>query len=100
MLDVWLESEEASSEITITTNHGNCTYPLNEIGFHELSTACGGMDKTIQVNRLPNALSETHLKLERKISLREQEDTRLFVRVFQEDGHRAWSSPIYLFKKT
>jgi hypothetical protein len=24
-------------------------------------------------------------------------DTRFFVRVQQEDGHRIWSSPIYLF---
>ena len=25
-------------------------------------------------------------------------DTRLYVRVQQEDGHRMWSSPIYLFR--
>ena len=27
-------------------------------------------------------------------------DTRLFVRITQIDGHRAWSSPIYLFRKS
>jgi hypothetical protein len=25
-------------------------------------------------------------------------DTRIYVRVQQEDGHRMWSSPIYLFR--
>ena len=43
-------------------------------------------------------MTERHLLLERKLRLRPQGDTRLFVRVQQEDGHRMWSSPIYLFQ--
>ena len=30
---------------------------------------------------------------------RKDGDTRLYVRVQQEDGHRMWSSPIYLFRR-
>ena len=26
-------------------------------------------------------------------------DTRIYIRVQQEDGHRIWTSPIYLFRK-
>ena len=36
--------------------------------------------------------------LKRKIKVRAKGDTRLYVRVQQEDGHRMWSSPIYLFR--
>ena len=32
------------------------------------------------------------------LKLRTADDTRLYVRVQQEDGHRLWSSPIYLFR--
>ena len=40
-------------------------------------------------------MSETHVELRRKVKVRDVGDTRLYVRVQQEDGHRAWSSPIY-----
>jgi hypothetical protein len=30
--------------------------------------------------------------------VRAKGDTRLYVRVQQEDGHRMWSSPVYLFR--
>jgi hypothetical protein len=32
------------------------------------------------------------------VKIRSDGDTRLYVRVQQEDGHRAWSSPIYLLR--
>ncbi len=32
------------------------------------------------------------------MAIRPAGDTRLWVRVQQEDGHRIWSSPIYLFR--
>ena len=38
------------------------------------------------------------LSLRRRANLRPSGDTRLYVRVQQEDGHRMWSSPIYLFR--
>ena len=52
----------------------------------------------VKLYRLPSVMTERHLLLERKLRLRPQGDTRLFVRVQQEDGHRMWSSPIYLFQ--
>jgi hypothetical protein len=38
------------------------------------------------------------MELRRKVGLRAIGDTRLYVRVQQEDGHRMWSNPIYLFR--
>lgn len=42
-------------------------------------------------------MDERHMTLKRKVKVRPEGDTRLYVRVQQEDGHRMWSSPIYLF---
>jgi hypothetical protein len=36
--------------------------------------------------------------LEEEIALRDEGDNALFVRVTQEDGNQAWSSPIYIFR--
>jgi hypothetical protein len=36
--------------------------------------------------------------LERSIPLNSKGDNPLYVCLTQEDGHQAWSSPIYLYK--
>jgi hypothetical protein len=43
-------------------------------------------------------MAERRLTLRRTIQVRPNGDTRLYIRVQQEDGHRMWSSPIYLFR--
>jgi hypothetical protein len=43
-------------------------------------------------------MHETRLQLTRRVAVSKGRDTRLFIRVTQEDGHRAWTSPIYLFR--
>ena len=58
----------------------------------------GGLERTIKLQRLPETMSERRMTLRRKIKVRAKGDTRLYVRVQQEDGHRLWSSPIYLFR--
>ena len=58
----------------------------------------GGLERAVRLQRLPEAMRETRLSLRRRVKLRATGDTRLYVRVQQEDGHRMWSSPIYLFR--
>ena len=55
----------------------------------------GGLERAIKLQRLPETMRETRMTLRRKIKVRAKGDTRLYVRVQQEDGHRMWSSPIY-----
>ena len=45
-------------------------------------------------------MTERRMTLRRRIKVRDNGDTRLYVRVQQEDGHRMWSSPVYLFRRT
>jgi hypothetical protein len=52
----------------------------------------------VTLARLPEQMSETRLRLTRRIAVAKGRHTRLLIRVTQEDGHRAWSSPIYLFR--
>ena len=48
--------------------------------------------------RLPDSNPYNTLRIERRISLQDDRDNALYVRVTHEDGHYSWSSPIYLFR--
>ncbi len=97
-LDLWLD-EAAQGQLEIDTRHVKRHLPIAEIGASELIAEAGGLERRMRFYRLPEAMHETRVKLRRPIRLRRNGDTRLFVRVTQEDGHRAWSSPIYLFRQ-
>ena len=61
------------------------------------------LDRRYGWDRLPKplamlTLTGLRMTLRRKIKVRAKGDTRLYVRVQQEDGHRMWSSPIYVFR--
>jgi hypothetical protein len=43
-------------------------------------------------------MTQSRMVLRRRIKVRPTGDTRLYIRVQQEDGHRMWSSPIYVFR--
>jgi hypothetical protein len=60
---------------------------------------CGGMDKRLILSRLPGELKTASLSENTVIPLTSAKEARLFVRVIQEDGHRAWSSPMYISRK-
>ena len=61
--------------------------------------AAGGLDRAIRLQRLPEVMAQSTMTLRRTIKVRTDGDTRLYIRVQQEDGHRIWTSPIYLFRR-
>jgi len=69
-----------------------------DIGRDELVFANGGIERRIRIFRLPDVNPHLAVTLERKIRLVDNRDNALYVRVTFEDGHYAWSSPIYLFR--
>ncbi|MFK7793057.1 MAG: DUF3604 domain-containing protein [Devosiaceae bacterium] len=95
-IDVWLSHEEQSADIDIETNLGTLSLALADIGLEPTVLACGGIDKTLSVQRLPDQLSQSELNLTRTIALDLQTERAIFARVSLEDGHVAWSSPIYV----
>jgi hypothetical protein len=50
------------------------------------------------VFRLPDENPHLEMAVEQPIALRGDGDNALYVRITQEDGHQAWSSPIYVFR--
>jgi hypothetical protein len=94
--DCMLKDFQAGS-ITIKTSLVNCTVPVAEIGFQDSRIDAGGLDRHLRLVRLPDKNTHYQLSLERSIPLNSKGDNPLYVCLTQEDGHQAWSSPIYLF---
>ncbi len=69
-----------------------------DIGRDEMIFENGGIERRIRVFRMPDKNPYNALRIERHISLRDDRDNALYVRVTHEDGHYSWSSPIYLFR--
>ncbi len=96
-IDIWVD-EGVGGTLKVRTNQINCDIELGDITAEKTVFKCGGLEKALKISALPAVMENQPVELTRTVKLRKEGDTRLYVRVAQEDGHRAWSSPIYIFK--
>lgn len=96
-IDLWLANGDAGS-IRFETPHCHGEREIGALGIDPHVFSAGGLDRAVMLMRLPETMGETRMRLTRRVAIPKGRDTRLFVRVTQEDGHRAWSSPMYLFR--
>jgi len=95
--DAWLADPKAGT-LRIDTALVKAEIRIADIGRDDLVFEAGGIRRRIRVFRLPERNAHQRVALERRIALRPQGDNALYVCVTQEDGHLAWSSPIYVFR--
>jgi hypothetical protein len=95
-IDLWLD--KVAGRLMFETAPASGEAAIAELGIEPRRFDAGGLERAILLQRLPEAMSERRMVLRRRIELRSMGETRLYVRVQQEDGHRLWSSPIYLFR--
>jgi hypothetical protein len=93
-----LEDKYAGS-IRVSTQQGEFTLRVSDIGYDPLDWSFGGLAKDMRVYRLPD--SNEHLQFNFSLSLDNLStgDNPVYIRVEQEDGHLLWTSPVYLDKK-
>jgi hypothetical protein len=96
-IDLWLETGD-TGRIAFKTAPVSGEAAIGELGVEPRVFAAGGLERAVRLQRLPEVMGERRMTLRRKLKVRPAGDTRLYVRVQQEDGHRMWSSPIYLFR--
>jgi hypothetical protein len=96
-IDIWLR-ESGAGRLAFRTKLVSGEVSIDALGLEEQVFEAGGLERAIKLKRLPERMHRTHVELRRNLKVRDVGDTRLYVRVQQEDGHRAWSSPIYLFR--
>ncbi len=96
-LDIKL-ADPQGGRLAIATRHVTTDLAVDDIGLEDTVFEGGGLDRLVRLYRLPEDLDVTHMVHRLQVPVAASGDTRLFVRITQEDGHRAWSSPIYLFR--
>lgn len=93
--DAWLDDAEAG-ELEIDTALVKRKISVADIGRDDLVFEAGGIRRRIRVFRLPDDNPHHAMTIERRIALRGDGDNALYVCATTEDGHLAWSSPVYM----
>ncbi len=92
-----LLGDATAGTLVIDTGPVKASLALADIGLEDcLLESGGGIRRRMRVFRLPEHNSGTHMTVRRKIVLEPGCDNALYICVTFEDGHLAWSSPIYL----
>ena len=92
--DAWI-SESDGGDLTFDSSEGRFSVPISRIGLDDHVFDAGGLGKKVRIFRLPDEIESWQLAFETRVELDPGVDNPLYVRVTQEDGHQAWSSPIY-----
>jgi hypothetical protein len=92
--DILLDDAQAGT-LRLATPPADATIPVAAIGLQDHVVEAGGLGRRIRAFRLPERLSPEMLRATLTVALQPGRDNPLYVRVTQEDGHQAWSSPIY-----
>lgn len=98
-VDLWLDTP-AEGLLEFASNVTNFAVDLSEIDLEDHVHTCGGLGKAVRITRLPDdALPD--IRTERvRVALPTGRERCLFLRIAFEDGHIAWTSPIYLTRRS
>jgi hypothetical protein len=90
--------QENSGELLLQTRQRDLTVQIDSLGVEPHSWDCGGLKKRIDIYRLPS--KQDHMEFNFKMSLTSLHEglNPIYIQMIQEDGHMAWSSPIYIMK--
>lgn len=84
-----------SLEIETLQPHAACA--VNAIGLEPQVWECpGGLSKKIEIYRLPDTAPPREFSFVLALTDLRRGDNPIFIHLVQEDGHMAWTSPIYL----
>ena len=92
-----LESKDQGI-LSIDTELVKADIAISDIGYEDMIFEAGGLGRKIRVFRLPDDNLHYQVKLDRRITLVDDRDNAIYIRIVQQDGHVIWSSPIYLFQ--
>lgn len=96
--DILLKESKAGT-LSVKTPLVGFDLPIAEIGFEEtVFDASDELPRFMKVYRLPEKNPHLSFSLKQKIALKPEGDNPLYIRVEQEDGTRAWTSPIYIYR--
>lgn len=96
---VILELEELTAgSLHLHTRQRRCELEIASIALSPKVWDCGGLRKQIEVYRLPDRQRTCEFSFVLPLAKLHEGDNPVYVRMTQEDGHMAWSSPLVLVR--
>jgi hypothetical protein len=90
--------EPRTGTLELTTAQQAVSCPIDEIGLEPRTWDCGGLRKRIDIYRLPDYMPPHGVSWRLPLDHLKEGDNPIYVKVVQEDGHMAWTSPLYLVR--
>ncbi len=91
-----VQTNNNKGELKITTNNGDFSTALQDIGLEDQCLDAGGLERMIKVFRLPDMPLDRQITYDMDVDLHQGEDNQIWITVYTEDGYQAWSSPAYV----
>ncbi len=88
-----------SGVIEITTVQKRLKCRMKSLGLSPRRWKCGGIEKQLEIMRLPDEREDNQFSFSMPLKSLGGGDNPIYIRVRQEDGHAAWTSPVYLVKE-
>ncbi len=94
---VIVELEEANTgSVELETLQRHAEINIESVGIEPMVWDCGGLQKRIEIYRLPQRQNPPEFSFSLPLTALREGDNPVYLRVVQEDGHMAWTSPVYL----
>jgi hypothetical protein len=87
-----------SGWIEINTIQNQSRVDIKKVGYDPKIWKFGGVKKQISIYRIPDQLNPGEFNFSLPLNDLHTGDNPIYIRMTQEDGHLAWSSPIYLVR--
>ena len=96
--DIWVEDPYGGT-LKLETPLVKCGVPLEDISYEdEVFDNSGILPRFLKIFRLPTENTHQAFSFERAIDLKNQGDNAIYIRLTQEDGTLALTSPIYIYR--
>jgi hypothetical protein len=82
--------------VNLDTFQKNVELEIASVALEPKVFKCGGLGKEIEIYRLPNEPESREFSFSLPLDKLYEGDNPIYIRMTQEDGHMAWSSPLYL----
>jgi hypothetical protein len=88
--------EPYAGQLEIETPDRRVESDISSVGLEPKVWECGGLRKKIEIFRLPGRQHSGEFAFRLPLTELRRGDNAIYVRMTQEDGHMAWTSPVYL----
>lgn len=91
--------DAAAGTLSVKTPLISFDIPIREIGYEDIvHDASADLPRFFKLFRLPDENRNLSLSFNRTLALHGDRDNPVYIRVTLEDGTRAWTSPVYIFR--